>query len=443
MAFADLYVKPTLADAKATVVAIAQAAGLTVTSWILGEPSERWIEIVARAIDAFGSTVTTQAVRGFFLDLATDPGDPGDLSDDQTPRAGWLSGLGAGWYGTARRDATFGTLASFTITNTGATSTSPFKPFDLTFASTAARADGGHATYRNDVAPSIYVGAGGTLTLTPGASATIPIVAEQIGTDGSAAPGQITVAVTQSFQTSGVLTCTNASALVASDREAPDLYRARCRLAADKLSPGGPTAAYKYAANTARDGSPLQRFDGSGPVTITDSYVSPDSATGLVTIYYRGPSGSVDTTDASSANANIAGTVLGVITDPLGVTPDTVLVGPTVTDPNTGGPGGASATNTSIAVTYSVKAKAGPGITSGSVTAAVNAALAAYFLSLPIGGRDPVAGAGVVYTVDILGVIYSAGVYDVIITVPAGATTAIALGHVPVLGVTSATITLV
>jgi len=437
VAFSDLYALPTLASIKESTLAIAASAGLTATAWILGEPSERWIEIVTRVTNEFASTVTTQAVRMFFLELATDPGDPGDLSKDQTPRPGWLSALGASWYGVERGGQTYAT-GSLILTNAGTTSAT-FAPFDLTFVRTAlpARADGGQPTYRNSADPTIYTGPGGTLTLAPGASATIPVVAEQIGSYGSASGGDIASVVTQSF---GTLTCSNPSAAIGADREAKALYIARCRIAGAKLSPGGPGAAYRYAANTARDGSPLQRFDGSGPVGITETFVSADSETGKVTLYYRDPDGPASAIDVSSATANTTGIPLGVITDPLGVLPDGITILPTVTDPNTGGPGGAAAIATNISLAGTAKVKVRPGGLSGlALIAVVQAAIAEQldattFPSIPIGGVDQVAGAGVVYTSDLQDDIRDAydGLYAVNLTLPATSTTAILLGHVAV-----------
>jgi hypothetical protein len=61
--------------------------------------------------------------------------------------------------------------------------------------------------------------------------------------------------------------------------------------------------------------------------------VSPSSATGTITIYYAGPNGAVDDVDVSSANANILGVPLGVITDPIGVLPDCVTLLPLTNDP--------------------------------------------------------------------------------------------------------------
>jgi len=420
MAFEDLYALPTLSAIKADVLDIAEAAQLKAKSWILGRPSERWIEIVARVTDEFASVVTTQAIRGFFLDLATDPGDPGDLSADQTPRPGWLSTLGLSWYGVVRSGRTFATT-NVIVTNAGSTPAT-IKPFDLTFERATAGADGGRPTYRNSSDPSIYTGLGGTLTLAPGASATIPVIAEQAGTYSSAVAGAISTVVTQSF---GMLTSSNPSAAVGTDREAPDAYRARCRIAAAKLSPGGPGAAYRYAANTARDGSPLQRFDGSGLVGINRTYVSPESATGKVTLFFADPDGPADAVDVSSANANITGIPLGVITDPLGVLPDAVTPLPTVTDPNTGGPGGAAAIANPIFIVGTARITARAGVTGSALIALAQQAIAEQldevtFPAIPIGGLDQVAGVGVIYKSDLADAITDAmdGIYGVDIADP-------------------------
>lgn len=454
---ATLLVLPSLAQTKTNVLAICRAAGLSATSFILGEPSERWIEISARVMDAWGA-VPSAACKGFFLDLATDPGDPGDLSADQTPRAGWLSALGSGWYGTTRGGRTFAT-AFVTLTNT---SSSPitFGPGQLTVESQDVAPDGGSPTYRNVPDPSIYTNLGGTLTLAVNASVTLGVIADQIGSYGSAVVGHISILVTQSF---GSMSVTGSTLATGQEREDPDVYRARCRLAADKLSPGGPARGYRYTMNTAIDGTPLQRFDGSGAVTITTAYVSPASATGEVTIYYAGPAGPVDDIDVSSANANIAGTALGVITNPLGIVPDAVTLLPLTSDPNTGGPGGATAIATPIALTYTARLRASqvpggatPGVytTGGSPPAAIAtlfttiaAAVGSYLPGLGPGGVDAVAGEGVVYTDDILCTVRDAasGLYAVAVTAPSTPFTFVLLGHVATLDGTaiSGTLTVV
>lgn len=432
MGFSDLLVLLTLSAIKAEILAIAAAAGLKANTWILGRPSERWIEIVARAIDQFTSKPLAQAVRGFFLEFATDPGDPGDLSADQTPRPGWLSALGFSWYGVQRGGQTYATTF-VTITNAGSAATLPFKAFDLTFQRSTAGADGGTPTYRNTADPTIYTGIGGTLILAPGASKTVPVAAEQIGSYGSATAGAISTVVTQSF---GTLTCTNASGAVGQERESPELYRARCRNAAAKLSPGGPGAAYRYAANTARDGSPLQRFDGTGAVGITRTFVSPSATDATVRCYFADADGPADTVDVSSANANITGIALGTITDPIGVLPDAVTILPTASDPNTLGPGGAAAIATPIPIVGTAKIKARKGVTGAQLIALAQQAIAEQldlhtFPGWDVGGLDQVAGAGYVYASDIADDIRDStdGMYHVVLSQPA-TQVLILLGHV-------------
>lgn len=427
VSFSDLYQKPTAAQIKARVTAICVAFGLRVTAWVLGSPSERWLEAISRAIDAFVSGPTTAAIRMMFLELATDPGDPGDLSADQTPRPGFLSALGQGWYGTTRGGATAAT-AMITIRNDGAAPTLPFAPLELTFTTkspVAAKADGGRPTYRNTADPSIYTGLGGKLTLAAGASITIPIACEQKGTYGTQAIDDISVVVTKSF---GTLTITAAGAAIGQDREDRLLYIARCRQESTAASPNGAGDAYRYAATTGRDGNPLQRHDGSGQVGTTRVFVSKDSTSGSVTCFFADEDGGADAVDVASANANIQGVPLGVITRPIGVVPDAITYD------------GFAATNTAIAVTGTAKIEAIPGKDSAALKAEAEAAILARlslttFPGFKIGGRDQVAGAGVIYTSDLLGEVKAAypGLYGEALSSPAVSTTAIALGHVATL----------
>lgn len=452
LAFIDSTIDLTLQGIKDKLVALCQANGLPVTSWVDGDPSWEWVDITPRLVFAVLGGIVGAAFRGFFLDFATDPGDPGDTSEDQTPRAGFLSALGAGWYFTFRRGASTA-VTTVTIQNTG-TGSATFNPFDLTFTTTSpepVKSDGGRPTYRNTTP--------GTTVLAPSASVTLSIIAEQTGSYGSASANSL-VCVTQSF---GSLTVTSNAIAVGEDRENALLYRARCRLAASKLSPGGPAAEYLYAMNTAKDGTPLQRYDGSGPVTIISAYVSPANATGLVTMYVAGAGGAVDQVDVDSANANILGLPLGIITDPLGVLPDTATIGPTVYGGGaafpSGTPGAASCTNTTIAVTYSVQASAkrsglpvGVYTTGGSpppavalAFAAISNAMSADLTASGIGGNNQTAGAGFIYTEDLESDIKGAspGLFNPNVTTPAGSSTVIALGHFPVLGTVTGTMTVV
>lgn len=452
---AALFTLPPAVQTKSNILAIAVAANLSATAFVLGEPSERWMEIMARAMDAWGS-VPAQAVAGNFLDLATDPGDTGplgpDLSADQTPRPGFLSALGQGWFGTTRGVQTYAT-STLTITNTRSDHAPiSFGTFAQTFERNYAEPDSTTPTYRNVDA----------VTALPwGASATIGVIADKIGKYASATLGTIDHATTTSF---GTMSVAASSAAVGNDREARQAYIDRCRTYADSLAPGGPLKAYVRAMNTAIDGTLLQRHDGSGPVRLTSAYVSPSSSTGNVTMYVYGPS--MDTIDRDSANANMLGLPKGVITSPVGCLPDTVGLLPLVYSGGAlpdGTPGAALATATTIAVTYSIKIKASAvagGATPGTYTTggsppapvlaifnAIGGQITTYLLpsSIPVGGLEQTAGTGVVYTADLPGVIRAtqAGLYDPIVTAPAGATTAIALGHYASVGVITGSMTVV
>jgi hypothetical protein len=460
VAFSDLMQSRTVAGLKTQLIALCQSAGLPVTSWVPGDPSERWLDLTPRMVFSVLAGITTQAVRGLFLDLSTDPGDVGDLSADQTPRAGFLSALGEGWYGVTRRGQTYATT-TVVLRNNG-TAPATFAPYQLTFTTAppgsgpsgggeAAKSDGGRPTYRNTTDGSIYTGIGGTLTLAPGASSVpIPIQAEQIGSYGTASANAI-ICITQTY---GTLATTASAMAVGLDRESADDYRARCRLAASRLSPGGPAAAYTYAATTARDGSPLQRWDGSGNVGVTRIYVARNGSAGTVDVYLADADGPADTVDVESASANMLGLALGVNSDPLGVVPDCITLGPDATTYSgqfaSSTPRAAPAVATAITIVGTAKVRRVAGMSDAALAAAAKAAIEtvampAYFASVPIGGFDQTAGAGVVPTADFVGVAYSAysGVHGAVVTTPAGSSTAIAAGHVATLTSCTFTITVV
>lgn len=463
---------PDAEGTKSIILQQAEAGGLPADGFRPGDPSERWPEVMARSMVDWGY-VPEAAVRALFFPFGTDPGDVDDFgrpdpSRDQTPRPGMLSAAGVSWWGTTRGGQTFATALVTIRNDSGAAIV--LTAGALTFeASGESRTDQGTPTYITTADGSIYTGIGGTLTLANGAtSPPLPVLAQQPGAYGStvAAFGGagvgIDVCVTQSF---GTLTVTAATKATGTEREDRLAYIERCQLEGDGLAPSGPSRAYLRAMNTARDGTPLQRHDGTGPVTITsDSYVSTDSSTGEVTIYYRGPDGPVDAVDVDTANANIIGLVVGSLTDPSGVLPDCVGLLPKTYSSEAlpdGTAGGESCTATPIDVTYNVKIRARDvpgGATPGTYTnggspptsianvfAAILASLTTYFPSTGIGGLDQSGGSGVVYTADIPGIIRSAksGLYDPTLTLPSTSTTAIAVGHIATVGTVLGTLVVV
>jgi hypothetical protein len=88
------------------------------------------------------------------------------------------------------------------------------------------------------------------------------------------------------------------------------------------------------------------------------------------------------------------------------------------------------ATDTSVTVGATIKAKAGSGVSAASVAANIGNALVAFFKEVPIGGWDQVAGAGTLYADKIRAVIEQAdpAIYKVTLSSPA-TDVALALGH--------------
>lgn len=463
---AQLLQSPDAATIKASVIAMMQAGDppIDATSFILGDPTERWIDTTARVMDSFGA-VPMMATRALFLRLATDPGDVADdgtpdQSADQTPRPGMLSAVGAGWFGTIREDSLFATVLE-TVTNSTGVAVN-IKPDALTIERNYLGTDGGAPTYRNTPDPSVYVNLDGSVTIANGASKTLAFQADQIGFYGSATAGSIDTLVTQTF---GALTVTNPTAALGRDREARSDYINRCLLESSSNAPGGPTKAYRRAATTAKGGTPLLNYSTGNPVGILGAQVLPDSAIGVVTGYFYGPSGPVGNAgDVSTANANIIGiTIAGTpgLANPMGVLPDCVVIAPAVSDPITG-PGFADCTATAIAVTWTGKiaaSKVPGGATPGTYTSGgsppapigkifttVGLEIAKYLVGLGPGALDQDAsGNGVVYTPDIGDTIREAqaGLYNIVLSLPSTSSTAITVGHIATQGTTNGTLVVV
>ena len=90
----------------------------------------------------------------------------------------------------------------------------------------------------------------------------------------------------------------------------------------------------------------------------------------------------------------------------------------------------------------------GPPAPVAAVFSTILAALTAFLLpsgGIPIGGLEQTAGAGMVYTADLPPIIRGAmaGLYDPGVTVPGGATTAIAAGYYASIGAVSGTLVVV
>lgn len=359
----DLIAETTLAQAKARVLSVCQAAKLSVTAWVEGDPSEQWFQIVSTIFFLMGQIIR-DSNRAHFLELSSDPGD-----NDPTvaPAAGWLSAKGRADFNTPRVQNTFATGFA-TLTNGGST-THTFKPEQLTIQNSATG-----KTYRNTDDPVLYPSPAKSYVLAPGGSVTIPLRAEEVGTGSNAAAGEIDTLVSA---LSGV-TVSNASPVLGTDRESREAYIARCRLAAAATSPNGPADAYKWIAlNTNADGSLGTPDDGKPKVNVTRVNVTKDSSTGIVRVYLASPSGPATPSDVAAVAENIKNHAV----------PDAVTVFVN------------AASGVNVTVSGTLYAKAIPGLTGGAITDAANAATIAFFSSVDIGGFS-----GFLYTEKISGV---------------------------------------
>lgn len=443
-AFTYLYASETTASVRAKIVGYAQAAGLRISNWIVGGVGLQILETIAPTVATY-TAQAAQAIRGFAsLDTSTDPGDPDPYDATNAgldPEPGYLSDFGSNVFGTDRIGEDFA-VGTVTFTNAGAGAVSQtFAPDALTFQRDYADATGLAPTYRNTDGGPTYqlVGGGtlaangdGTLTVGVGLGVFLPIQCEQGGTAGSATATHISILVNS---LPGV-TVSNLNAVLGSDRESADPYRARCRIAPASVSPNGPADAYRYIALGAERDALGNVFyfpvgtsntglgaDASGNLVslpnasgtslgVTRVYASKDSATGDVILYFAnssGPAAGGDVTDLT-ALFNAA------------YWPDA-----TTRSFN-------AAISHSVTVDGTVKAKAGAGVSAASVAAKIATALTAYFATVDIGGYDQTAGAGTLYLDEIRAVVSRAdpSIYHVVLSSP-GADIALALGEVATL----------
>ena len=317
-------------------------------------------------------------------------------------RAGFLEYAAGAWlqerayqsYGVTYVAATYATC-DVTITNTGG-GEGVFEAGDLTFRNSSTE-----ATYTNTTGGTLAPGVGQALTMT--------VVADVAGSGSSAGVGDIDDLVVNVL---GV-TVANAAAAIGLDVEEDEALRVRCRAKLGSLSPNGPAAAYVYVATT-------PALSLASNVTRARAYG--DSVTGHPSLVLAGPSGAVSSDDRAAVELAIVTWAM-----PLCITPEVV-----------------SASNVTIAVTYSLWIYTSVGKTEPEITAAIEAALQALFVARPVGGDiiSP-ASTGKIYRAMILAkiqAVYPAYTFQLTVAAPSG-DTALANDEVAVLGAVTPTIT--
>lgn len=377
LSLASLLIEETKAKIYETALAIAVSLGLPVTSWQAGDPTRALLHVEAELLSKLESVVVGFIQSGF-LDYATGV---------------WLEVLAEQVYGVIVPPATSATTTVI-LTNGGGGFYPDLDAGDLTFKNAISG-----KTYRNTTSGTLASGVGQTLALT--------VVADEPGSDSSAAAGEINALVTTLL---GV-TVSNALAAVGVDKQSVATTRAQCRDKLGSLSPNGPKEAYSFVARDAVL---------SGTNAVTRVRVYSDSDYGDVTVYLAGPSGGVAEPDRLLVQVAILKWAT-----PLCITPSVL-----------------AATNVAVPVSYQLWLYKSANRTAAEVADEVQTALENMFAVRPIGGDIiPPAASGSLYRTLIESTIRSTfpQAFRVAVTLPAG-DTPIGNGEVATLGAVVPTI---
>ncbi len=320
-----------------------QALGLPAKSWRKGGSLRTILRVLAGSYAGF-----TQSISGFIY-----------AGFIETASGGWLTLLAYYVYGVSRIVATFAT-GSMQLTNAGGgVFVVPASTYQIAHAITG-------KVYTNQAA----------FTLNPASTITIPIQAVELGTLSNALPGTITAPITI---LPGV-TATNPVAVSGSDDEKDADLRQRSKDRLAIIGGKGPRGAYRFAAQSA------VRGDGS-PVNVNRISVSPQSSTGIVTIYVASVAGAPTTSDLPFITASIE-TLARPDTD-------TVVLN--------------AATPIPLTRALTVWARRTDGVDATTLASLVQSALLDYVTTYPIGGLPKPPGTqGYLYATAIEGVAKSA-----------------------------------
>jgi hypothetical protein len=275
-ALSTLFASTTPEDELAELLGIAAAVGLPTTAWLEGEPTLTILEIVSQRLSQLTQSGAPIHAGGL-LDYTS-----GD----------WLTLLAKDFYNEDRIEATFASTG-VTLTNSSGAGAQTYEigANDLTFENSTSG-----KTYKNSDPVS------GTVTLAPGRSITLGVVADEAGTGSNAGPGQIDTLVSTLI---GV-TVSNATAAIAFDTETDDSLKARCRLKVPAISKtaAAPAGKYTYIAVTPAE---------NGGANVNRADVRGDNTDGTVTVVCAGPSGAVSGTDTTLVETALVKTTIGPV----------------------------------------------------------------------------------------------------------------------------------
>jgi phage-related baseplate assembly protein len=275
----------------------------------------------------------------------------------ETSAGNWLTFLSRNLYNVERITAAPGTV-SLTLTNALAVSYGPFGAGEAHFEHATSK-----KTYTNQA----------SFTVPASGSVVISVIADEAGTASNANTNTITKIVSPSMP--GV-TLTHASALIGTDEEKDEPLRTRDLEKLGALSPNGPRGAYEYFSKG------VKRTDGS---IIDVNRVKVTKSSGAVTVTIASTSGTVAGADVTTVNTNIQTNCV-----PDGITA-TVQ----------------SATAQSVSVSGNVWVSSKWG-TQADADAAIDAAIAAWIPTVPIGGAISDGPGGYVFVDAIKAQVFSA-----------------------------------
>lgn len=383
VSLASLLIQETKEKIYNAALAVASAVGLPVSTWQAGDPTRSLFHVEAETLSTLEVIVASFIAAGF-LDYATGI---------------WLKLLAEQVFGVTVPDATAATC-TVRLTNQGGGHYDGIEAGDLVFKNSTTG-----KTYRNTTGGTLESGIGETLDL--------DVEAEELGSDSSAAIGEIDEFVTPLG--SGTVDCTNTTVAVGVDEQDESVTRAQCRAKLDALSPNGAARAYEYILRT-------PSYSGLSYVPRVRTF--PDSDVGEVEIYVAGPAGAISSDDRDTAED----AVLTWCT-PLCITP---IV--------------ASAAGVSVNVTYELWVYASVNKTDAEIQEDIEAALETMFSTRPIGGDVvPPATTGALYKSLIESTIrgvYPNQAFRVSVATPAS-DTALTNSQVAQLGTVTATINII
>lgn len=257
----SMLITETKAALYARGLAVADALGISTTSWAAGDPTRSLYHFVAEGLEALEVNVAGYMASGF-LDHAE-----GD----------WLTILAEQVYRVTRVEATFATV-TIKLTNAGG------GLYVVEAGDVVVKDSTGGMTYTNTEGGTLASGAGEELELS--------FTADLAGSDGTAAAGDIDTLVTTMLD----VTCTNDLAAVGLDAESDADLRTRCRAKLGMLSAAGPRDAYNFVVRSS---------DLTGVSDITRSRTVGDTTTGVVTVYVASASGAAAGASVTAAQAAV------------------------------------------------------------------------------------------------------------------------------------------